>query len=226
MTFHPSRNALAIHGPVSGQNWSFTGWDLSCLASMLRAFSSPNVGEAAREAHLENLWQYWTWLLLCFQFISTRRLLYLVCIVGVQWRIFFYVLFDWDLLQFFSRPFLTDLNAWFSLRILHATNSSSCERHIITVFWTNLEFFLNLARTRCSMSVPPVPKRSSTKRFMIPATNLSVAGLPLMWSNIFSNAASPSDRARDLSEMSIVLFTCVEHLWFQVGLHVWVEYNT
>ena len=61
---------------------------------------------------------------------------------------------------------------------------------------------------------------------MFPATDVSVAGPPAMGSNILSNAASPSDRARDLSEMSIVLSTCVEHLLFQFGLHSWVEYNT
>ena len=54
---------------------------------------------------------------------------------------------------------------------------------------------------------------------------MSVAGLPSMGSNILSNAASPSDRARDLSEMSIVLFTCIELLWFLFVLHFWVEYN-
>ena len=52
---------------------------------------------------------------------------------------------------------------------------------------------------------------------MIPATDVSVVGLPSMGSNILSNAASPSDRARDLSEMSIVLFTSVEHFLFQFG---------
>ena len=61
---------------------------------------------------------------------------------------------------------------------------------------------------------------------MIPATDVSVVGLPSMGSNILSNAASPSDRARDLSEMSIVLSTCVEHLLFQFGLHYLVEYST
>ena len=64
------------------------------------------------------------------------------------------------------------------------------------------------------------------KGFMIPATDVSVAGLPSMGSNILLHAASPSDSARDLSETSIVLSTCVEHLLFQFGLHVWVEYNT
>ena len=50
-----SGNPTMPNGPVSGQNWSFTGCDLSCLASLLRAFTSPIVGEAALEAHLEKL---------------------------------------------------------------------------------------------------------------------------------------------------------------------------
>ena len=61
--------------------------------------------------------------------------------------------------------------------------------------------FQSLARTRCSISVPPVPKRSSTKRFIIPATDFPVSGLPSMGSNLFSNVASPFDRARDSIEM-------------------------
>ena len=39
---------------MSGQNRSFTDCDLSCLVSLLSAFTSPIVGEAANEAHLEN----------------------------------------------------------------------------------------------------------------------------------------------------------------------------
>ena len=50
-----SRNPTILNGLVSDQNWSFTGCDLSCLADLLRALTSPIVGEAAYEAHLENL---------------------------------------------------------------------------------------------------------------------------------------------------------------------------
>ena len=46
---------LFSNGLVGGQNWSFTGCDLSCLASFLRALTSPAVGEAALEARLEKL---------------------------------------------------------------------------------------------------------------------------------------------------------------------------
>ena len=51
--YEASGNAFILNVPVSGQNWSSTGCDLSCLASLLRAFTSPIVGEAALEAHLE-----------------------------------------------------------------------------------------------------------------------------------------------------------------------------
>ena len=61
---------------------------------------------------------------------------------------------------------------------------------------------------------------------MIPATDLPVAGLASMGSNILSNAASPCDRTHDLSEMSFVPFTYVKHFLLHFGLHVWVEYNT
>ena len=75
------------------------------------------------------------------------------------------------------------------LRILCPTHSLSCKSNIVPIFWTNLEFFLSLAKTFCSISFPPVPKRSSTNRLMIPATNYPVAGLPPMGSSFFSNAA-------------------------------------
>ena len=45
--------------------------------------------------------------------------------------------------------------------------------------------FRSLVKTRCSISFPPVPKRSSTKRLMIPATDFPVAGLPAMGSSVF-----------------------------------------
>ena len=44
-----------LNGPVSGHNWSFSGCDTSCLASLFRTFTSPIVGEAALEAYLENV---------------------------------------------------------------------------------------------------------------------------------------------------------------------------
>ena len=146
------------------------------------------------------------------------------CTVEIVFRVSFY----WDLLQFLDSLFLANLKAWSWLRIHHPTNSLSCEEHIIPVFWTNLEIFLSLVRTRCSIPVPPVPKRSSTSRFMIPATDFPAAGLPSIGSNIFSNAASSFDRTRVSNEMSLVPCHCVEHVWFQVRSRhcVWVEYNT
>ena len=53
-----SGNRIILNGPVSGQNRSFTGCLLSCLASLLSASTSPIVEEAAIEAHLENLQQH------------------------------------------------------------------------------------------------------------------------------------------------------------------------
>ena len=47
---------------------------------------------------------------------------------------------------------------------------------------------------------------------MIPATDLPVAGLPSMRSNIFSNVASLCDRARDSIEMSFVSCLCVQYV--------------
>ena len=69
-------------------------------------------------------------------------------------EIFFRVSFYWDLLQLINSLLLTNLNASSWLGILYPTNSLSCESH-----WTNLEIFLSLDRTRCSISVPPVPKK-------------------------------------------------------------------
>ena len=56
------------------------------------------------------------------------------------------------------------------------------------------------------------------KGFMIPATGVSVAGLPSMGSNIFSNVASPSGRAQDSIEMSVVPCPCVEQVLCQFWL--------
>ena len=64
----------------------------------------------------------------------------------------------------------------------------------------------SLAKTRCSISVPPVPKKSSSKRCMILATDCPVAGLPAMGSRIFSNATS---------------WQCVELVWFQFRSRGW-----
>ena len=49
-----SGHPIILNGLVSGQNCCFTGCDLSCLASILRAIKSPLVGEAAFEAHLDS----------------------------------------------------------------------------------------------------------------------------------------------------------------------------
>ena len=41
--YEESGNPIILNGPVIGQNWSFSGCDLSCLASLLSAFTSPMV---------------------------------------------------------------------------------------------------------------------------------------------------------------------------------------
>ena len=88
--------------------------------------------------------------------------------------------------------------------------------------------FLSLDRTRCSISVPPVPKRSCTKRFTIPTTDFPVAGLPAMGSSIFSYVASTSVRTRDLLEMLPVSCHCVVLFLFPGSLTwlCWVQHVT
>ena len=186
------------------QSWSSTGCDLSCLASLLRAFTSPTIGGN--------------------QIICPRRLLYLVCIAGVRWRSSF-VFFSSGISSksLIALSWLTLIPDWecFIQRIPRAVKSTSFQSSEPT--WKSSP---SLARPRCSISVPPVPKRSSAKRFKIAATDFPVAGLPSMGSNIISNAASSFDRTRDPNEISSVPYHCVEHVRFQFGLHVWVEYNT
>ena len=75
------------------------------------------------------------------------------------------------------------------------------------------KFFQSLARTRGSISVQPVPKRSSRKMFMIPATDFPVAGLPAMGSNMFSNVASTFDRARNSIEMLFCALPLCRVFW-------------
>ena len=151
---------------MRGQNWSFTGRVLSCLASLF-----------VKSLHITNCWRSCLWstsgklvptLELCptlqNPFICPRGLLYLACIVECNGDPFC-VSIDWDLLKLFNKLFLADLNAWSWSKIPHPTNSLSCEEHAIPFFWTNLDmFFVSLARTRCSISVPTYPKRSSAKK--------------------------------------------------------------
>ena len=151
-----------------------------------------------KSLHITNCWRSCLWstsgilvpkLELCptlqNPFFCLRGLLYLVCIVGVQWRSFF-VSIDWDLLQLFNKLFLADLNAWSWSKIPHPTNSLSCEEHAIPFFWTNLEMLSCKSGLgqHCSISVPPFPEKIiSQKRFMISATDLH--GL-LQWDATFS----------------------------------------
>ena len=62
------------------------------------------------------------------------------------------------------------------------------------------------------MSVPLVQKISSTKRLIILVTDFLVAGLPTMGSSSFSYEVSASVYTRDLVEMLLVSFHCVQFL--------------
>ena len=113
------------------------------------------------------------------------------------------------------------------LRIRCPTNPLSCEGHIIPVFRANKEIKRkSLAGTRCSISVPPVPKRSSTKRLIIPATDFPAAGLPANGSSTFSHVASASVRTRGLFEMLLLSCHCVELFWFRVRSRDCIQCST
>ena len=101
-------------------------------------------------------------------------------------EVFLRVSFHWDLLQL-----INGLTSGVQ-RILCPVKVASFQSSEPT--W---KFLLILAKTRCSISFPPVPKRSSTKRLMIPATGFLVAGLPALGSSVFSNSASLSDCSRN-----------------------------
>ena len=169
MKFHPSRNALEILLKILSclsvkthlhcfrkwhlgiQLFSMVLWvarievslaaALNCLANffLLKAFTSPIVGEAAFGAHLDNLWQHWNCVLICNQFICPRSLLYLAIRCWSAMEIFFCDPIYWDLLQFFNSLFLANLNAWSWLKIHDPMNSLSCKEHVIPFFWTNLD---------------------------------------------------------------------------------------
>ena len=65
----------------------------TCLANLLRAFTSPIVGEAAFEAHLENLKRHWNCVLLLQPIFSVRESFYTLCALQeAQWRSSFGVL--------------------------------------------------------------------------------------------------------------------------------------
>ena len=110
--------------------------------------------------------------LLCNQFICPRRLLYLVCTVRDKWRSSF---------EFLCTGILSDY--WIALSwvtsMLDPDSGSFIQRILCPVKSTLFQSseptsksFLSLARTRCYISIPPVPKRSSTKRFTTPATKI------------------------------------------------------
>ena len=104
----------------------------------------------------------------------------LYCIARVQWRSSFVfrstgissnssTAFCW--LTSMRGPYLGS----FVQRILCPVKVTSVQSSEPT-----LKSLQSLARTRCSISVPPVPKRSSAKRCLMPATDFPVARLPAM----------------------------------------------
>ena len=109
-------------------------------------------------------------------------LLYLVRIAGVQWR-FSFVFRSSGLSRRTSMHDPASRSFFQRILCLVKVTSFLSSEHP----WKS---FLSLGKTRCSISVPPVPKRSSTKRLLIPATDFRVAGLLAMGFCIFSNSTS------------------------------------
>ena len=111
----------------------FTGCDLCCLASLLRAFISPTVGEAA----LKHIWKTYSNPATVFYSVNNLSVRESFCtLYALQGtvEIFFRFTFNWDFFQFINSLLLTDLSAWSLLGILYPTNSLSCDGHIIPVF--------------------------------------------------------------------------------------------
>ena len=110
--------------------------------------------------------------------------------------------------------------ALFWLTSMYGPFWESCVRRILypvkaTSFQSSeppYKSLLRLVKTRCSISFPPVPKRPSTNRLMIPATDFPAAGHPDMGSSVFSNAASTSDCSRDLVKAYFEWFRCATEL--------------
>ena len=129
-----SGNSIILKGLVSGQNWSVTGCDKSCLASFLRTFTSPFVWKHIWKtcSNTETVFYSATIYLPQKASVSCMH-----CRGTVE--IFLRVLFDWDLLQFVNGLLLDNLMARSCLKTLNPTNSSSCEGHIVPIFRTNLE---------------------------------------------------------------------------------------
>ena len=82
-----SGNAIILDGPVRGQNWSFTGCDLWAVSPVCSELSHHQLLEKLPLKHLWKTCSH-TGTVSCFvtNLSVPRRLLYLVCIVGVQWR--------------------------------------------------------------------------------------------------------------------------------------------
>ena len=148
-----------------------------------------------------------------------------MCIAGVQWRSSF-VLRSTGISSSSSTAF-----CW--LTSLHDPDWESFVQRIlcpvmVTSFQSSEPTFPSLAKTRCSISVPLVPKRSGAKWLTILATDFPVAGLPAMGSRIFSDAASTSVGTHGVFEMLPVSCHCVVLFLFPGSLTwlCWVQHVT
>ena len=109
-------------------------------------------------------------------FICPRQVLCIVCIEGVQWRFSFVFRSTGISSNSSIALFLTNFNVRPVLGIFCPANSLSCKRlHHSNLLNLLEQYLLSLVRTRCFISFPPVGKRSSTNRWMIPATDFSAA---------------------------------------------------
>ena len=130
-------------------------------------------------------------------------------------EVFLRVSFHWDFFQLINGFVFNDFH-------VRPVFGESCVQRI-------RKSFLSLVKTRCFISFPLVPKRSSTNRLMILAKDFPVPGLPAMGSSVFSNAASISDCSRDSVTASSVPFCCAMalcHLCSQSRSRDCIEYST
>ena len=111
-----SGNPTILNGPVSGQNWSFTGCELS--------------RQLVKSLHNTKCWRNSIWntsltRVAALELCPTLQPIYLSARGPVT-----YV---------HCKGTVVIFQSW--LKILCSTNSLSYENHIIPIFWTNLEIF-------------------------------------------------------------------------------------
>ena len=131
-----------------------------------------------------------------------------MCIAGVQWRSSF---------VFRSTRISSNSSIAFCwLTSMHDPDRGSFIQRILCLskvtsfqsFEPTWKSFPSQVLTRCSISVPPVSKRSSTQRSIFPYTDFPVAGLPAKGSSTFYNAASISVCLRGFVRTLLVSCHC------------------